>query len=311
MSKQIALTGATGFVGSRVLEALLASGMNVRALCRDPSRLDERRGLTIVAGDLGPECDLEAFVEGCDAVVHIAGLIKARNRKEFDEVNIEGTRRLAAATLAVAPNACFQLMSSLAARAPEISDYAASKRGAEEILMSCGLKDWHILRPPAVYGPGDKATLDLFRQIDRGRCPIPGRGEGRFSLIFVDDLAAAVCGLIDENPMPAVHELHDGQEGGYAWNDLVGVAANVTGRAVKPFRLSYGLMMTLATLVQFWANLLGRTAFISPGKVREFCHEDWVARENLLEEFLAWRPSVRAEEGFATALAWYKAHKWI
>ena len=69
--------------------------------------------------------------------------------------------------------------------------------------------------------------------------------------------------------------------------------------------------MGIAAILHFGAGLIGRTAFLSPGKVREFCHEDWVARENLLDRSISWQPKVRAEEGFATALEWYKSHKWI
>jgi nucleoside-diphosphate-sugar epimerase len=312
MSGLIALTGATGFVGGAVLRALLDEGYRVRALCRGEGRLAAREGLEVVSGDLSSESALERLLDGASVVVHVAGLVKARDRQTFEAVNVEGTRRLVQAATRQDPVPRFIYLSSLAAREPELSDYAASKRGGELVVaQEPALSDWQILRPPAVYGPGDQATRDLFRHFARGRCPVPGRGRGRFSLIYVEDLAGAVVALLRRSIPPGQYELHDGRPGGYGWDDMAAIATRAVGRPVRPIRLSAPVMTTLASVIALLSRLAGRTAMLTPGKVRELFHEDWVVRDNLLEEALDWHPSVRAEQGFANALEWYKAHNWI
>jgi nucleoside-diphosphate-sugar epimerase len=312
MSGLIALTGATGFVGGAVLRALLDEGYRVRALCRGEGRLTRHEHLEVVPGDLTNENALDRLLAGASAVVHVAGLVKARDRQSFEAVNVEGTRRLVQAATRRDPVPRFVYLSSLAAREPELSAYAASKRGGELVVAEEPfLADWQILRPPAVYGPGDQATRDLFRHFARGRCPVPGRGHGRFSLIYVEDLAGAIVALLRQNIPSGHYELHDGRPGGYGWDDMTAIATRAVGRPVRPVRVSAPVMTALASVTALSSRLVGRTSMLTPGKVRELFHEDWVARNNLLEDALDWYPSVRAEQGFANALEWYKAHNWI
>jgi nucleoside-diphosphate-sugar epimerase len=313
MASLIALTGGTGFVGGAVLRALLDRGIRVRALSRREGGIPNDRGIEIFYGDLAGESGFEGFLEGADAVVHIAGLIKARSREEFDRVNVEGTRRLVEAAMRRRRPPRFLYMSSLAAREPHVSDYAASKRAGERVVEeAAGLAHWQVLRPPAVYGPGDPVTRDLFRQFVRGRCPAPGKGGGRFSLIYVGDLAAAVVALVEKDGISnGRYELHDGKTEGYGWPELAEIAARVVGRPVRLLHFPRAVMTVAAVAAQSIARPFGAVPMLTPGKVREFCHEDWVARDNLLDEELDWRPRVTAEEGFANAIAWYKAHGWI
>ena len=296
-----------------MLRALLEREFRVRALSRREGAIPADRGLEVFHGDLARESALDGFLQEADAVVHIAGLIKACSREDFDRVNVEGTRRLVEAATRMGRPPRFLYMSSLAAREPNVSDYAASKRAGEKVVEECpGLTHWQVLRPPAVYGPGDPVTRDLFRQFVRGRCPVPGRGGGRFSLIYVSDLAAAVVALVEREGIPnGRYELHDGKTEGYGWSELAEIATRVVGRPVRLFHFPRAVMTAVAVATQFVARPFGVVPVLTPGKVREFCHEDWVARDNLLDEKLDWRPRVTAEEGFATAIAWYKAQGWI
>ena len=312
MTELIALTGATGFVGTAVLRALLKEGRRVRALSRREGALAPHERLEIVLGDLSSDTALERLLAGTSAVVHVAGLVKAPDRRSFEAVNVEGTRRLVETAAKQEPVPRFIYLSSLAAREPGLSAYAASKRGGELVVQeNPALSDWQILRPPAVYGPGDRATRSLFWQFARGRCPVPGRGQGRFSLIYVEDLADAVVALLRHRIPPGLYELHDGRPGGYDWSDMAAIAARAVGRPVRPVRLPAPVMTAIASVSAFFSGIVGHTPMLTPGKVRELCHEDWVARDNLLDEALDWQPVVRAEQGFANAVEWYKAHNWI
>jgi acyl carrier protein len=243
MTGLIALTGATGFVGAAVLRALLKEGRRVRALSRREGALAPHERLEIVLGDLSSDTALERLLAGTSAVVHVAGLVKAPDRRSFEAVNVEGTRRLVEAAAKQEPVPRFIYLSSLAAREPGLSAYAASKHGGElAVAENPALSDWQILRPPAVYGPGDRATRSLFQQFARGRCPVPGRGQGRFSLIYVEDLADAVVALLRHRIPPGLYELHDGRPGGYDWSDMAAIAARAVGRPVRPVRLSAPVM---------------------------------------------------------------------
>src|SRR5690606_32228931 len=153
-------------------------------LTRRAGALDPTPGVEPISGDLGSDTALAALVQGVDVVVHCGGLVAARSAAEFHRVNAEGTARLLRAA-AAAGRPRFLLISSLAAREPQLSPYAVSKRQAEEILRrQAGGLAWQALRPPVVYGPGDRATLPLFRQFDRGLVLHPS-GNGRFSMLYV------------------------------------------------------------------------------------------------------------------------------
>ena len=309
----VALTGATGFVGGHILRKLLAGGWRVKALTRHAAPLDDGLGsVTAVRGSLESATALAELVEDADTVVHCAGLLAARRNREFHQVNTIGTENLVRAAVASAKTTRFVLVSSLAAREPALSPYAASKREAEEVLrrLGSGLA-WQILRPPVVYGPGDRATLDLFRQFSRGLVLLPA-SKGRFSMIYGEDLAEAVLTVLAaEGLSPQVMELDDGRAGGYGWEDLVAAVEGQLGRRVRQIAVPLPLQRAVAALSGLSAGIAGGAPFLSQGKVSEIAHPDWVCHNNRLNDLLPWRPSVQFDEGFPRTLAWYKAAGWL
>jgi 2-alkyl-3-oxoalkanoate reductase len=308
----VALTGATGFVGGHLLRRLTAAGWRVRALARRPDALAPAEGLTIVPGDLGSDAALADLLSGADAVVHCAGLVAARSTAEFHRVNAEGTGRLLAATGKASTTPRFLLISSLAAREPQLSAYAHSKRQAEEALQrDAAALDWQILRPPVIYGPGDRATLPLFRQFARGLVLRPA-GAGRFSMLYVEDLAAAVANLLEQPaPAGAVLELDDGRGGGYGWPEVLAAAERQAGQRIRAIPVPRSVQRLVAAAGGLGAAVTGRPPLLSQGKVNEIAHPDWVCRPPLLGDCISWRPAVGLDEGFARTLAWYKAAGWL
>ena len=188
---RLAITGATGFVGSHLLDAALAAGHEVKALTR--SKQHDRDGVDWVVGDLSSRDALEWLVDQADAVIHVAGTINAPNKAGFEEGNVAGTLAMLAAATAGGIHR-FVHVSSLAAREPKLSLYGASKQRGEELVHSSGL-DWAIVRPPAVYGPGDRETLELFRMARLGLMLMPPKG--RVSVIHADDLARLLLALAE------------------------------------------------------------------------------------------------------------------
>ncbi len=160
----LAVTGGTGFVGRRLIDLALERGHQVRALTRRPQ--EPREGVEWIEGSLEDRDALERLVTASDAVIHVAGVINAPDAAGFEAGNVTGTLAMLAAATAAGTQR-FIHVSSLAAREPELSQYGASKARSEDLVRSSGL-DWVIVRPPAVYGPGDKETLELFKMAKAG-----------------------------------------------------------------------------------------------------------------------------------------------
>ena len=313
MAAIVALTGANGFLGRAVTKHLRASGWQVRALLRRPSPDLAEMGAIPVPGALEQRDSLDRLVAGADAVVHCAGLLKARNSLEFTSVNVEGTARVAEAAAACPRPPRFLLLSSLAAREPSISPYAASKRGAEQALARYGGSLEHCsLRPPGVYGPGDRATLPLFRQMAHGFLLVPNVPKARLSLLHVQDLAVIVERLLAKSDWTGrTLEVDDGRDGGYGWADLAETAGRHLGCRVRQVAVPRGLLLGPAQLNQWLARAFGRSTFFTPGKLSEFFHPDWVARTSTDGPLGDWRARFTFETGFPATLEWYRAEGWL
>jgi 2-alkyl-3-oxoalkanoate reductase len=310
-ARSVALTGGSGFVGSHILRRLVADGWRVKALSRRRDGLAATGGaVTAIAGDLATESALAELVSGVDAVIHCAGLVAARRSRDFRCVNRDGTANLLRAVAASGGSPRVILISSLAAREPQLSPYARSKRDAEDLLrQSDSSLDWLALRPPVVYGPGDRATLPVFRQLARGLFLRPG-GHGRFSMLYVEDLAEAAAAVLAQAPAPAsgrVMELDDGTVEGYCWDEILAAARRQSGRRIRAISVPRTVQRLAAGFGAAWGLMTGRPPILSAGKLREIAHPDWVCRNDLLGNCISWTPTVAFEEGFARTAAWYKA----
>jgi nucleoside-diphosphate-sugar epimerase len=313
MVDSVAVTGATGFIGRRLVESLLASGFEVRALCRDPENAALPAGVSVIRGALESDASLNLLVAEADAVVHCAGLIKAATRADLDRVNRCGTALLleSCARQPAPPRVVF--VSSLAARHPELSHYAISKRRAEEELARReGRLHWTAIRPPAVYGPGDRETFQLFRALRYGLFPTPALERARLSLIYVDDLCEAIVALLSV-PIESgsLFEIRDACAEGYSWRAIAEASANHLGRKVVRVPMPLGVMRVLAAANHSLSRITGHVPRFSPGKVRELFHENWVCHDNPLARHTQWRPKVDLAEGIGRTLSWYQKHGWL
>ena len=316
--KPILVTGATGFIGQALVLRLLADGWRVRLLARRLPRFLPGAGgpVEIVSGDLADPIALERLVAGVDAVAHLAGLIKARTPEEFMATNRDGVAAVLGALKAQArPEAMprFILLSSLAAREPQLSPYAASKRAGEEALKSQASDvPWVAVRAPVVYGPGDRETLRFFKVVQRGWAPMAGDGQGRLSAIYVDDLVAALITLLKgENPPADVYEIDDGQADGYVMTDLARHAAREFGVRVRTVNVPKALMVVVAALQQSWDRLWGQPTMLSVYKTNEIFHRDWLRHDSRLENLIGWKATVKLDLGITKAIEWYRQKAWL
>jgi nucleoside-diphosphate-sugar epimerase len=306
MDLTVALTGATGFIGNRVARRLVASGCKLQALTRATSDRSRLSGFNIqwVEGALEDVDSLRRLVRGVDTVVHCAGAVRGATQAYFDRMNVDGVARLVRAAAEQHPLPRFLLISSLAAREPGLSYYAASKRKAETVLAGhAGSMPWAVLRPPAVYGPGDKEMLPLFRWMARGVSPVVGPDSSRVSLLYVDDLAEAVIKwLQNENCSQAVFELHDGRLDGYSWQDVIDTIKHLTGKHVRSLKVPLAVLKTVSFLNLNAARILRYAPMFTPGKLRELRHPDWLCDNEAFTRETGWTPQVLLEEGLRRTL---------
>lgn len=306
MGMVIAITGATGFAGRHAVGALLKRGHRLRALVRRAETSGLPVEVALVEGHLQDDAALAALAQDAEAVVHLAGAITAVDRAAYFNVNADGAEALAEAALAAGVRR-FVHVSSLAARSPGLSDYGASKRLGEDVVAGhMPALNAVILRPPAVYGPGDKATLPLLKALTQGVALIPGRPDARFSLIHVSDLAELIADAV-ESEIQGIHEVSDGTPGGYGWDELLAVAENERDSPMRALFLPRIIPLTVALAAEGMARLRGRPSMINRGKIAELYHPDWVSGDSRLT--LA-RP-ISFAEGFPATLAWYRNAGWL
>ena len=304
----VALTGATGFIGRTLTRRLCERGWKVRALVRSPARAFwlQQLGVVLIEGDLAGIEGLRQLVQGVDAVVHCAGAVRGVTQAQFDRVNVEGVRRLAEISKQLPDQPRFLSLSSLAAREPQLSAYAASKRGGETALAeTAGIMPWAAFRPPAVYGPGDKELLPVFRLMARGYAPLVAPAHARFSTIFVEDLANAMVQWLEQRDCAqGVFELHDGHPGGYCWDDVIQVVEQLSARSIRRLRVPTALLRIPAGINWLAGQLLPHTPMLTPGKIRELTHADWVCDNRKIHQATGWAPSVDLKEGLAQTPGW-------
>lgn len=291
MTAVVALTGASGFIGARLLDRFQAEGWHVRALSRSPP-ITQSTAVTWFRGDLNDNGVADKLVAGVDAVVHCAGTVSAASEAEFIRGNTDATRLVVEAAAQQTTRPRLIVLSSLAARYPQLSAYARSKRLAEDGVAShAGEIPCTILRPTAVYGPGDRALRPLFRMLSRGWLTVPGRRGARLSLLHVDDLVHAVSlGLAAPVAPRGCFELDDGTDGGYSWGAIAAAGERAFGQRVRLLRIPASALYIAAGTNQALARLVGYAPMLTPGKVRELRCNDWRCNDRLYHEQTGWWP---------------------
>ncbi len=216
--------------------------------------------------------------------------------QDFHQPNVAGT---AALLEAAERNGIRQVLfiSSLAAREPQLSWYAASKHQAEQLCRELpGHIRCAIIRPPAIYGPGDKEMLPLLRMLYRGWALRVTAPEQRLSLVHVNDLVAAVIALLD-TPAAGTYELNDGEIDDYDWDKLCRIMLQFSGRKVKTLPLPGLILNFLARCNLQLARFSGNRPILTPGKARELRWPDWTANSQSLIDATGWKPQVTLIKG--------------
>lgn len=326
--RKVLVTGASGFVGGHVVHALHARGLAVRCLVRRSSRIEFIAPLApeFVFGDVtGPE-KLSDALEGVNAVVHCAGLTKARSFQEYLQVNEVGCRHLYAACrerrgsidrivhigslAAIGPAIGGKPVTEESAPHP-VSDYGWSKLAGQRVAKSYQSDlPITILVPPAVYGPRDADFLVYFKFVGRGIMPRIGNRERPISLVYVKDLARAAADLLaSDRAAGKTFFVNDG--GIHTWKSVSEVIAQVMGKTPKSVPVPRAVLRGAGVLGDFYALLAKRTPLINSQKVREFLQEGWLCSAERIRDELGFRPQYPLAEGMRETFAWYKENKWL
>ena len=329
-SKQaIALvTGATGFVGSHVVDCLLERGRAVRCLVRRSSNLrylkDPR--LEFAYGGLDDATDWQAALDGVDTIYHVAGVTFARRARDYFDVNQRGTERLLAAALKHRQEIKkFVLVSSLAAIGPArdgtpvdeetkpapITPYGQSKLMGEEAVAAVGdLLPCTIVRPPAVYGPRDYALLELFKAIGRGMMPMIGRYDKQVSLVHARDLATGII-LAGESERSTGRAYFISSDEVYSMRRLAASIAEMMGRRARSLAIPRGLAFGVALFAEGVAALTRKPPVINRDKVRDLSERCWGCSIERAKRELSYNPQIPIEEGLRETIDWYKREGWL
>ena len=305
MSKPvIAITGATGFVGTIVMQQLQEMGYAIRALTRKDQEPIEY--VEWINGALDNPCSLETLCEGADCILHIAGVVNAPNIAGFEAGNVDGTAAVIKAAKAQGIRR-FIHISSLSAREPQLSHYGASKAKAEK-LVGASMLDWTIIRPPAIYGPGDMEMLDLFIMAQKGYILMPPKG--RASFIHVEDLSRLIIALIPahEDATAQIFECDDGVIGGWphdSFGRAVGMAINKQVTAINAPKI----LLKIGAL--FDRLFRGKKAKLTWDRANYLSHPDWVIDRASTPSPSLWKPAIETRQGLKDTARWYRKNSLI
>ena len=325
---RVALTGASGYTGGRLLAALRERGDEVTVLVRAPSTTDaiRTRASSVVEGDLADAGAVERLVAGQDAVLHVAAVYRTAGHPDdyYREVNVRGTGRLLEAaarhgvrrfvhtsTVGVHGHVANPPADESAPLAPG-DIYQETKAEAEAMAF-----DYHrrrgvpvtVVRPGAIYGPGETRLLKLFRAIARGRYAIVGTGRTFYHPVYIDDLVAGFLLALDRDQAVGEAFLICGPSY-VSQQDLAALVAKHTGGRVLPFRVPARPIQWAGDLVEAVCVPLGIEPPLHRRRV-DFWTKSRAFTIEKARRLLGYDPKVGLDEGIARTAAWYRAAGWL
>ncbi|GAC1343829.1 MAG: NAD-dependent epimerase/dehydratase family protein [Myxococcales bacterium] len=327
---RVLVTGGSGFLGSYVAEQLAEEGHVVRALVRpasDKQLLERLPGVEFSSGAVEDPASLAVAMRGVDAVVHAAGLVKARRPADFVAVNTQGTKNLLQAALEEAKGLRrFVYISSLAAVGPSpdghpvpddaeprpVTHYGRSKLEGERAVLA--VKDRlpvTVIRPPLIYGPRDRATLAFFTSVKSGVLPLLGDGQNTLSVIYARDCAAACVRAIEaRSPSGRTYFVDDGVV--YVWKDALREVEKALGkRAFVRIGLPLAVVRAAAAASQLYGKVTDTAQMLTLDKLNELTQKHWVCSGAGARSELGWAPTVRWASGVQETADWYRKEGWL
>ncbi len=326
---KVLVTGGTGFLGSHVAQLLGDDGHEVRCMVRstsDTSFLRTLPAVSLVEGRVEDRESCRSAVVGMDAVIHCAGLVKARSTAEFRLTNAVGTQNVLDAAMTSGRSGLrFVYVSSLAARAPSptgrplagdaspepVSIYGRTKlEGERAVLVRKGDLHVTVVRPTGVYGPRDREMLQLFRYAQARVRPLIGDPDGKLTLIHGEDCARATIRCLHADVKSgSAFDLDDGRI--YSRRELAeGLEQAVSRRAVVRVPIPTPVVRTVALVSEAYGRMTDRAVMLTRDKVEELLQQ-WVGDSAPAREQLGFEPTVTWQEGARATADWYFSNGWL
>lgn len=338
---KVLVTGATGFIGSKLTERLIASGDEVTCLVRDPSKAGalEKMGARLATGDVRDAEAVRAAIERQETIYHLAGVVSALRSAEMTETNVTAFRNVVAACAGRPAPPTLVYVSSLAAAGPSsvdrprvesdpaapVSHYGRTKRDAELIAEQFATQvPITIVRPPIVYGEGDQNMRNVFRSIFRLGVHLAfGVAYSRYSLIHVSDLldALVLCAkrgtrLSGDNETGVDGHESSGVPSGYyfaagdeqpTFAELGTLIGTALGRARVFICRSSGTMLLwpMAAVAEGMARLRGRPYIFNFDKAREARAGSWTCSSEAIRADCGFAPRAPLVDRLRQTAHWY------
>lgn len=324
------VTGGTGFIGSHVVDKLLAKGIEVRCIARRTSNLRwlEGKPVEIVSADFSDKESLKKAVQGVDYVYQIGGLTAAKDFDEFLRGNRDATRNIIDASYEVNPGLKrFLFVSSQTVCGPSpslenpivetveckpITSYGKSKLAAEqEVLKFRGKLPFTIVRAPAVYGPRDTAIFSVFKAVKMGLGTIVGFNEKYVSLIHSDDLSRGIIEAAEsDNTKDQIYFVSS--EKLYTWPYLISTMKEKMGKKfVITLRLPHPVVLTVAGISEFFGKFSSKPPVFNYEKGIDFIQTYWTCSTKKAMNDFGYSQKMSVEDGMADTIKWYKENKWL
>jgi nucleoside-diphosphate-sugar epimerase len=325
--QSILVTGANGFIGSRLCELFLREGYRVVAGVRKSSDLTFLKSLPVEYryGDITEPESIPAMVSGVDLIIHNAGLVKSTVRDTFFAVNARGTAQLMEGISR--HNAGVRkvvLISSLAAAGPSIGNrpltekdaphpvtvYGESKlAGEQEFLMFRDQLSLVILRPSGVYGPGDKEAFTFFQTAAKGIRPYFGDTSRKLQLVHVDDLCRAVLCAVRKD-VRSGEAYFIAEKTPYSLAELIGLVSTASGRRGIPIFVPGPLFRLIAAVAEYSLKLVGSVPMLTREKANELL-ASWEISTDKAKRELGFESLIPFGDGAKQTFAWYREHGWL
>jgi dihydroflavonol-4-reductase len=324
------VTGATGFIGSHIVDLLLADGYDVKCIVRKTSNLRwlKDKPAELIEASLNDIGSLKRAVEGVDVVIHSAGLTAAKNYNEYLEGNRDGVKNLINAINKVNPELKrFVFMSSQTAAGPSksyekpvteedechpITSYGKSKREAELVVLSHHANiPFTIIRPPAVYGPRDTATFDIFKTINKGFGPLIGFNPKFASIIHSGDLAKWTINAA-LNPVAKDKIYFISSETFYSWTQINRAVQNGLGKEkVLKIKIPHAVVMGLGWISEQFGRFSSKPPVFNYEKGIDFIQNYWTCSVEKAQKELGFKQEISLEDGMRQTAEWYLQNKWL
>lgn len=319
------ITGGTGFIGSHLVDTLLRDGdHDLRCMVRSNERWLEGKNYKKINCDLNDIHALKEAMEGVDVVFHLAGVVKSRDNRTFERVNVEGTENLLRIAQKVGVPKII-ISSSQAAAGPSfkkpvteddemmpVSRYGESKKKMEELIHRIADQNSQItvVRPSSVYGPREEDIYTFFKIASKGVIPIIGSGAGKqISMAHVNDIVDGIL-LAASKSHKGVRTYFLSSERGYDWHEIRDATASALGKKLLTVNVPARLVRAAGKLTETAASFFGAYPVMNEDKAREMVLS-WVCSVEKAKKELDYSQKIDLHEGIAQTIDWYKRHNWL